>query len=79
MGEPYYSLNPIISYGEKGVALGLAWTSYGGDVLPIEVNLLPGKEKITLTGNRDSGDEEALIEKVSYELNVVFIVKQLSE
>jgi len=42
LGEPYYSLNPIISYGEKGVALGLAWTSYGGDVLPIEVNMLTG-------------------------------------
>lgn len=51
LGEAYYTLNPIISHGEKGVALGLAWTSYGGDVLPIEVNLLPGKEKITLTGN----------------------------
>lgn len=51
LGEAYHTLNPIISHGEKGVALGLAWTSYGGDVLPIEVNLLPGKEKITLTGN----------------------------
>jgi len=50
LGEPKYKLNPIISYGEKGVALGLAWTAYGGDVLPIEVNLLPGKDKIIMTG-----------------------------
>ncbi|MCB0284250.1 MAG: endopeptidase La [Calditrichae bacterium] len=50
LGEAYFKLNPIIADGEKGVALGLAWTSYGGDVLPIEVNLLPGKDKIILTG-----------------------------
>jgi len=50
LGEPKYTLKPIIRSGEKGVALGLAWTSYGGDVLPIEVNLLSGKDKLVLTG-----------------------------
>ncbi|KAA3610240.1 MAG: endopeptidase La [Calditrichaeota bacterium] len=66
LGEPYYTLNPIISHGEKGVALGLAWTSYGGDVLPIEVNLLPGKEKITLTGNLGDVMQESAQIAITY-------------
>jgi ATP-dependent Lon protease len=33
-----------------GVATGLAWTSVGGDTLPVEVTIMPGTEKLTLTG-----------------------------
>ncbi|MCX7879528.1 MAG: endopeptidase La [Ignavibacteria bacterium] len=33
-----------------GVAIGLAWTSVGGDIMPIEVTIMPGQEKLTLTG-----------------------------
>lgn len=33
-----------------GVVTGLAWTSVGGDILPIEVSIMPGPEKLTLTG-----------------------------
>jgi len=33
-----------------GVATGLAWTSVGGDTLPVEVTIMPGSEKLTLTG-----------------------------
>lgn len=33
-----------------GAALGLAWTQYGGDVLQVEVNLMPGKGNLSLTG-----------------------------
>ncbi len=33
-----------------GVATGLAYTQYGGDILPIEVNYFPGKGKLILTG-----------------------------
>ena len=33
-----------------GVAVGLAWTSVGGDTMPIEVSIMPGQEKLTLTG-----------------------------
>lgn len=34
-----------------GQATGLAWTSVGGDTLPVEVSIMPGAEKLTLTGN----------------------------
>jgi len=33
-----------------GQATGLAWTSVGGDTLPVEVSIMPGAEKLTLTG-----------------------------
>lgn len=33
-----------------GVVTGLAWTSVGGDILPVEVTIMPGKEQLTLTG-----------------------------
>lgn len=33
-----------------GSATGLAWTSVGGDTMPIEVTIMPGPEKLTLTG-----------------------------
>ena len=36
---------------EVGVALGLAWTSYGGDVLEIESVLYPGKGNVVYTGS----------------------------
>ena len=47
------SYNPE-SYTEnlpKGVAVGLAWTSVGGDILYIETSLSKGKGGLTLTGN----------------------------
>lgn len=35
---------------EIGIVRGLAWTSVGGDTLQIEVNIMPGKGEISLTG-----------------------------
>ena len=34
-----------------GVVNGLAWTSVGGELLEVEVNVVPGSGKVELTGN----------------------------
>lgn len=33
-----------------GVVMGMAWTGYGGDTLPVEVSIMPGTGKLELTG-----------------------------
>lgn len=50
-----------------GVATGLAWTSTGGDLLPIEVNIMPSKaEKLTLTGKLGDVMKESAMAALSY-------------
>jgi len=52
--------------GEPGIAAGLAWTPNGGDILFIEVSKMPGKGKITLTGNIRSIMKESATAAVSF-------------
>jgi len=47
---PRFKLKKEDLESKIGVATGLAWTSVGGDILPLEVNIMPGAEKLTLTG-----------------------------
>lgn len=49
-----------------GVATGLAWTSVGGDILPIEVTIMPGQEKLTLTGKLGEVMKESARAALSY-------------
>jgi ATP-dependent Lon protease len=50
-----------------GVATGLAWTSTGGDLLPLEVNIMPSKnEKLTLTGKLGDVMKESGMAALSY-------------
>lgn len=50
LGLPKYIDNSI-KYEEVGVVNGLAYTKYGGDILPIEVNYFKGKGELILTGS----------------------------
>ena len=50
LGAPEYISTDVKSKPEPGYAIGLAWTESGGEVLPIEVSLMPGESKLTLTG-----------------------------
>jgi len=49
-----------------GVATGLAWTSMGGDTLPVEVTIMPGTEKLTLTGKLGDVMKESATAALSY-------------
>jgi ATP-dependent Lon protease len=49
-----------------GVVTGLAWTSMGGDTLPVEITMMPGKEKLTLTGKLGDVMKESAMAALSY-------------
>jgi len=49
-----------------GVATGLAWTSMGGDTLPVEVTFMPGVERLTLTGKLGDVMKESAMAALSF-------------
>lgn len=51
---------------EVGIVRGLAWTSVGGETLQIEVNIMPGKGDIDLTGQMGDVMKESAITGMSY-------------
>lgn len=60
LGPPKYTGEMLAEKDEVGVATGAAWTAAGGDIMFIEVNLMPGKGSLMLTGQlgdimRESG------------------------
>jgi ATP-dependent Lon protease len=50
LGVPRYRADRQEESDEVGAATGLAWTEVGGEILPIEVTLMPGKGHLQLTG-----------------------------
>ena len=50
LGAPRYLDSQLPDAGRPGVIVGLAWTSVGGEILPIECMLLPGKGTLLMTG-----------------------------
>ena len=51
---------------EIGLALGIAWTEAGGDVMPVEVSLMDGKGSLTLTGQLGEVMQESAQAALSY-------------
>ena len=66
-GHPDYKPTDVSRDQEKiGMATGLAWTELGGDVLEIEVAVLPGKGNLTLTGQLGDIMQESAQAAFSY-------------
>ncbi len=56
---------------QVGIACGLAWTSVGGDILQIEVNVMPGKGNLQLTGQMGDVMKESAQTALTYVRSVV--------
>ena len=56
LGAPEYFHDRVERSTEPGVAIGLAWTSVGGDILFVEATLMPGKGQLLLTGSLGGSD-----------------------
>ncbi|MDE5825216.1 MAG: endopeptidase La, partial [Lachnospiraceae bacterium] len=63
---PKYSVDMANEKDDVGIVRGLAWTSVGGDTLQIEVNIMPGKGDIELTGKLGDVMKESARTGISY-------------
>ena len=67
LGNPKYKKTSLNNAKERvGLATGLAWTEFGGDVLEIETTMLPGKGSFTLTGQLGDVMQESAQAALSY-------------
>ena len=66
LGAPRFLDDELGTNFLPGLALGLAWTPYGGEILHIEVSTMPGKGRLTLTGQLGDVMKESAQAAVSY-------------
>ncbi len=66
LGPPQF-ISPLAEESDEvGVATGLAWTEAGGDIMAIEVSLMPGKGMLMLTGQLGDVMQESAQAALSY-------------
>ncbi|HAA35166.1 MAG TPA: endopeptidase La, partial [Firmicutes bacterium] len=66
LGPPRFRYGMAEKENEVGVAMGVAWTESGGDLLAIEVTLMKGKGKLILTGKLGDIMQESAQAALSY-------------
>lgn len=66
IGVPKYRYGEIESEDQVGVVTGLAWTDVGGELLTIEGVMMPGKGRMTVTGNLRDVMKESISAAASY-------------
>ncbi len=66
LGKPRFHTDMANKKNEIGIVRGLAWTSVGGDTLQIEVNVMPGKGEVLLTGQLGDVMKESAQAGISY-------------
>lgn len=65
-GHPKLFKDQLLEEDSIGVATGMAWTSYGGDILFVEVKLTPGKGNLILTGSLGDVMKESATAALSF-------------
>ncbi len=66
LGAPKYRFSLAEEKDQIGIAMGMAWTEVGGDILPIEVNKMPGRGNLTITGQLGEVMQESAKAAMSY-------------
>ena len=66
LGVPRFRFGEIDGEDQVGVVTGLAWTEVGGELLTIEGVMMPGKGKMTVTGNLRDVMKESISAAASY-------------
>jgi ATP-dependent Lon protease len=66
LGPPRFNEQFLEKEDQVGVATGIAYTEAGGDIMPIEVTLMPGKGSLTLTGQLGEVMQESVQAAYSY-------------
>ena len=66
LGKEKFMYDMINVTDEVGIVRGLAWTAVGGDTLQIEVNIMPGKGEVLLTGQLGDVMKESARTGISY-------------
>ncbi len=66
LGPPRFSQEMLQDEDQIGIATGAAWTAAGGDILFIEVNLMPGKGNLILTGQLGDVMQESARAALTY-------------
>ena len=66
LGKVRYTRNMANDTDEVGIVRGLAWTSVGGETLQIEVNMMPGKGEVELTGQMGDVMKESAMAGLSF-------------
>ena len=66
LGVPKYRYGEVEDEDQVGVVTGLAWTDVGGELLTIELAMMPGKGKMTVTGNLRDVMKESISAAASY-------------
>lgn len=66
LGKVKYEFEMANQQPDIGIVRGLAWTSVGGDTLQIEVNVMPGKGELKLTGQLGDVMKESALAGLTY-------------
>jgi ATP-dependent Lon protease len=70
LGPPVFTFEGLPDNDEVGIANGAAWTAAGGEIMTVEVSLMPGKGGLTLTGQLGNVMQESAQAALTYTRSV---------